>query len=1079
MHFSLEDLTKTVSDACYKRALTYYKKHKIKALEVDFQSDEEVEISSCVSGSSWEDYDQEINIEGSSRGLYLNGNCTCPVGYNCKHVVAACIKYQLDYRGDLFATPVEPSNACLDWLEEFAQASKEKSEQEPGKDFLLYILNTHPFNGKVIVNYHITRVLKNGGLAKGRSTTLNNIRNNYQIPDYLQAIDIEINNLIFASNGVFSGDSYIHGSVGYIALDKMLATGRCFWQNVDKPPLQQGEERELESHWQTQKDGSYTLKLNVIPEGRLILTEPALYVDSVNNTIGHFKALAYNTSQLEALLTIPKVPATLIQEFSQRTAQMIPASILPPPKNVEVEDISSIAPIPCLFLHALQVEGETLSLMRLRFKYADHELPLLPEDEVRNIGTGEKLTRVHRALESEDKYVAQLYELGFEGRATLEHEDIYFLNFSENPIESANTWHNFLSSGLPELEKEGWLVEIDPSFDMQFHEAEQWDVEIKEESNDWFDLHFDIEVNNESQPLLPLIAQVLEVYEPDQLPKFLSLNIGEGQFVNLPSAQIKPILDILYELYDHDSLTADGAIKLSRFDASRLEDLDRQTTSNLQWRGGENLRKLGRELKNFEGIKVVTPPQGLAAELRSYQQQGLNWLQFLQEYHFSGILADDMGLGKTVQTLAHLLVEKESGRLNKPCLIVAPTSLMSNWRREAERFAPALKVLILQGAERKQHFEKINDYDIVLSTYPLLARDEEVLLAYEYHVVVLDEAQVVKNPKAKAAKIVRKLKTEHRLCLTGTPMENHLGELWALFDFLMPGFLGDMKHFNAMFKTPIEKHGDENRRQQLVQRISPFMIRRTKTEVVKELPEKTEITLNVSLDKKQAALYESIRLSMEEKVRKTIASKGLARSHIMILDALLKLRQVCCDPRLLPLQHAKDVKHSAKLELLMQILPEMIEEGRRILLFSQFTKMLGFIEDELKKSKISYTKLTGQTKNRDAVIERFKQGEANVFLISLKAGGVGLNLTEADTVIHYDPWWNPAAESQATDRAHRIGQSKEVFVYKLMVENSVEEKIVAMQKKKQALAQGVYQKRKEESALSISAEDMQQLFAAL
>jgi len=360
-----------------------------------------------------------------------------------------------------------------------------------------------------------------------------------------------------------------------------------------------------------------------------------------------------------------------------------------------------------------------------------------------------------------------------------------------------------------------------------------------------------------------------------------------------------------------------------------------------------------------------------------------------------------------------------------------------------------------------------------------LVRDEQVLLDVEYHTLVLDEAQTVKNPKAKAAKMIRRIRTDHRLCLTGTPMENHLGELWSLFDFLMPGFLGDTRQFNALFRTPIEKHGDSERRLRLVDRISPFMLRRTKSEVVKELPEKTEIIHTISLDKKQATLYESVRISMEEKVRQTIASKGLARSHITILDALLKLRQVCCDPRLLPLKQAQTINQSAKLELLMQILPEMVEEGRRILLFSQFTKMLGFIETELISQNISYTKLTGQTRDRDAAIERFKQGEANVFLISLKAGGVGLNLTEADTVIHYDPWWNPAVENQATDRAHRIGQSKSVFVYKLVVENSVEEKIVAMQQKKQALAQGVYRQGKEEDAFTITADAMQQLFAPL
>ncbi|MFA5017564.1 MAG: DEAD/DEAH box helicase, partial [Methylobacter sp.] len=441
--------------------------------------------------------------------------------------------------------------------------------------------------------------------------------------------------------------------------------------------------------------------------------------------------------------------------------------------------------------------------------------------------------------------------------------------------------------------------------------------------------------------------------------------------------------------------------------------------------------------------------------------------------------ADDMGLGKTIQTLAHLLLEKQAGRMGLPSLIIAPTSLMSNWRRETERFTPDLKILILQGTERKQLFYKIRDYDLILTTYPLLSRDEETLLEHEYHYLILDEAQTIKNPLSKAAQLVRRIKSNHRLCLTGTPMENHLGELWAQFDFLMPGFLSDSATFKKRYRTPIEVHGDSEQRVRLSRRVAPFMLRRTKQEVATELPPKTEIIRSVPLYPKQAALYESIRLTMEKKVRDAIAQKGLSRSHITILDALLKLRQTCCDPRTLSLKEAQKVQESAKLDLLMELLPEQLEEGRRILVFSQFTRMIGLIENELNDMKIGYAKLTGQTRNRDEAIERFKSGEVNVFLISLKAGGVGLNLTEADTVIIYDPWWNPAAESQAADRAHRIGQDKPVFVYKLITENTVEEKIIAMQDKKRALAEGIYKGGAKEESLKLTAEDLTALFEPL
>jgi SNF2 family DNA or RNA helicase len=454
-------------------------------------------------------------------------------------------------------------------------------------------------------------------------------------------------------------------------------------------------------------------------------------------------------------------------------------------------------------------------------------------------------------------------------------------------------------------------------------------------------------------------------------------------------------------------------------------------------------------------VQPVQPPQGLALPLRSYQLEGLAWLQYLRERDLSGLLADDMGLGKTAQTLAHLLVEKEAGRLDRPALIVLPTSLVSNWKREAARFAPSLSVLALHGPARSAQFDAIPKHDLVLTTYPLLWRDAEALAAHDYHLLILDEAQTVKNVVSRGAAIVRKLRARHRLCLTGTPLENHLGELWAQFDFLLPGFLGDIKSFRRQWRTPIEKHGDTLRRELLARRIRPFILRRRKQDVAKELPPKSIIVRAVEIAGGQRDLYETVRSAMDEKVRAEIATKGFKRSQIIILDALLKLRQVCCDPRLVKTEAAKQVRERAKLALLMDMLPELVEEGRRVLLFSQFTSMLALIELELVRHKLAYVMLTGDTKDRDTAIRRFQDGDVPIFLVSLKAGGVGLNLTAADTVIHYDPWWNPAAENQATDRAHRIGQTKRVFVYKLIVAGSIEEKILALQEKKATLASGI------------------------
>jgi SNF2 family DNA or RNA helicase len=536
-------------------------------------------------------------------------------------------------------------------------------------------------------------------------------------------------------------------------------------------------------------------------------------------------------------------------------------------------------------------------------------------------------------------------------------------------------------------------------------------------------------------------------------------------------------MDVITQLLDPEKLEQNQEVKLSRYHAALLVEMEKAfQATEMRWFGNQNLRELGRALEDFKGLKEAQVPKEFNAELRPYQQHGISWLQFLREFHLNGILADDMGLGKTVQTLAHLSIEKAAGRMTTPCLIIAPTSVVHNWQREIERFSPYLKTIVLQGVDRKEKFDESAQADIVLTTYPLLSRDKDFLLKQDYYQLILDEAQYIKNSQAKMTQVIQQLKAKHRLCLTGTPLENHLGELWSLFHFLMPGLLGNKKQFTSRYRTPIEKHQDETSQRRLSKLIKPFILRRTKKEVVLDLPPKTEIVRTIELDKQQRDLYESIRLAMHEKVHQAIDQKGLERSHIIILDALLKLRQVCCDPRLLKMEAAKNIKESAKLETLMEMLTDMCKEGRRILVFSQFTKMLALIEEELKKKHIEYVILTGSTKDRNTPIKAFQEGNIPIFLISLKAGGTGLNLTAADTVIHYDPWWNPAVEQQAADRAYRIGQDKPVFVYKLVVASTVEEKMLEMQEKKKSYMDAIFSGGEHKG--KITKKDLDMLFAS-
>jgi SNF2 family DNA or RNA helicase len=381
-----------------------------------------------------------------------------------------------------------------------------------------------------------------------------------------------------------------------------------------------------------------------------------------------------------------------------------------------------------------------------------------------------------------------------------------------------------------------------------------------------------------------------------------------------------------------------------------------------------------------------------------------------------------------------------------------PTSLVANWTAELNKFAPHFKIAVLHGMERHEKRNELAGIHVVITTYTVLTRDIEEMRHLPWHVVVLDEAQAIKSPEARATRAVCQLATTHRLCLSGTPIENNLEELWSQFAFLMPGLLGDRRGFAKRFRTPIEKNGDPVCRAQLVQRINPFIMRRTKSEVATELPPKHTILRRITLAPDQRELYETIRGTLYETVREQMAERTLAQSRIIVLDALLKLRQACCDPRLVKLGSTRGTESSAKLDDLMEMIGELIPEGRRILLFSQFTSMLDLIKPRLVEAGVPYVELRGDTRDRAAPVRAFEAGEVPLFLISLKAGGRGLNLTSADTVIHYDPWWNPAVENQASDRAHRIGQTKSVFVYKLIAMDTVEERILELQQRKAELA---------------------------
>lgn len=616
---------------------------------------------------------------------------------------------------------------------------------------------------------------------------------------------------------------------------------------------------------------------------------------------------------------------------------------------------------------------------------------------------------------------------------------------------------------------EKWMTQAESSYahvqpslapaDLLEADSAEWYSEIHQAEQGFFNYELGIIVEGQPVSLVPLLIDLLNQHSPSvwaDLPdeKIFRLPLQGNKVLTISMARLRPFIYFL--LYDKKRYRSGSKrLHLHHYQWVLLQEMDlsSQAQLNRTLPQAEFMQQL-RTLYDHQHLPETPIPKGFLTGLRLYQQQGLNWLQALRACDLSAVLADDMGLGKTVQALAHLMVEKEAGRLTQPVLIVAPLSLVGNWLAEIERFTPSLRVLVFHGLHRDE--AEIIKHDIVISTYGLIQRDKAVFLKQAFYYVILDEAQYIKNARTKTTLVIQQLKSRYRLCLSGTPFENHLGELWSLFHFLMPGLLGDRRQFRRYFQYPIEKEQNEERRILLMKRISPFLLRRTKQQVARELPEKTEILQPIQLHGAQRDLYELIRVSMEKRVREAIAQQGLAKSQLLFLDALLKLRQVCCDPRLLTVPYASSAYGvSAKLERLMELLETLIDEGRVILVFSQFTSMLALIEAAVIAKGYRYFKLTGQTTSRQQLVDRFQAGEAQIFLISLKAGGVGLNLTRADTVIHYDPWWNPAVEDQATDRTHRIGQENPVFVYRLVAEGTVEEAISLMQAKKRLLFEGI------------------------
>lgn len=653
--------------------------------------------------------------------------------------------------------------------------------------------------------------------------------------------------------------------------------------------------------------------------------------------------------------------------------------------------------------------------------------------------------RIRRSRAWEDKHLHYLESLG------LTKDDSLYSSFI---LEKSHPTHyiDWLNRYQQELEEKGFVIDQDVGDKRYFIGKTSMDIEVVEE-NDWFDVRAFALFGGFKIPFLQLRDHILNRIQEFVLPNGNVAIIPEEWFAQ-------------YEHLFHFALKK-GELKLHKNHIGLLHEISEHTALSMS-------RKLAK-LSDFEEIGHVDLPKNFKGELRPYQQAGYNWFHFLQEYQFGGVLADDMGLGKTVQTLALLQRRKEllhGTEAAKTSLLVLPTSLVYNWIKEAEKFVPKLRILTHTGYNRSKDAYAFTHFDLVISTYGILRSDSELLSKFYFDYIILDESQQIKNPTSKSFKAIKQLKSKHRLALSGTPIENSVSDIWSQMHFTNPGLLGSYSFFQKEFVHGIEKKKDEDVAQRLQAIIKPFVLRRTKSQVATELPPKTEQIVYCEMSDEQAEVYETTKSEYRNALLDNAMQESTGRGQIALLQGLTKLRQMANHPKMADDSYSGD---SGKFDTVIEMLDSVAQEGNKVLLFSQFVKHLELFRAYFDRRGIPYAYLDGATKDRSEAVRYFKENEeVKVFLISIKAGGVGLNLTEADYVFILDPWWNPAVEQQAVDRSHRIGQTRNVFIYRFISKDTVEEKIAALQVRKKSLATALIT-TEESFVKSLSSDDLQEL----
>lgn len=1029
-------LRKQVGQKTFTRGCQYFASGRV----IDAKRDDEGWVSGIVTGSARDNYQVRILLSSKDASL-IKSDCTCPHKHGiCKHKVALALAALAD--PTLRGAETGGWGRILDDAEEVCQEYATGSDDAEDRLVVRLDLPLTPEDVMRVRLYRSTFTKRGRGQERAiagaqlRDALFNNPSalgfkrsdetTTARIAGLLEE-DEDDPNMLIAENGNL--DMFVRAA-SRVQEVYLGDTDRRLQIKLDpvRPRVRVD----------SLKNQGLSLKVQIVINGKRktldkrtrIAGEPnASWLFDGDNSLMPVAGgpgtgmITYGLSRRQARMPLREVP-TFLERGLRRMREIVKVEadpgVLP-----EIQ-----APEPLLILGE---DGENLKV-QLSFRYGDPvELQVMSEavSEVLRAPDGHEPPFVMRDIEMEKRLLQLARD---EGLAVGQGPGTVLL---DTPSALG-----FLEENLPRLETE-WIVlgrERLARFKTR-HVTPRLQGRVAT-GLDWFDVALELGVEGSRYGLDAL----LQLYQSKR--RYLTLD--NGSLAILPDSWVSHHLQVAMEI-PHLLLTG-GIGRVPRYHAPVLDAL---IGDSAHVTGDDEWNRLSARLRNYAGIGEEPLPEGVTASLRPYQKAGYDWLGFLRDFGFHGILADDMGLGKTLQALTWLLAEhQKGGRAENASLVVCPTSVASNWVAEARKFTPGLRVVLLTGANRDKLYDQIKNADLVITTYALLRLDLARLQRRTWHSLILDEAQNIKNPESQTALAAKKLKSRHRLALTGTPLENSLLELWSVFDFLMPGFL-DQK---ATFKSRYVRFGSETPEDVAGLRIKirPFMLRRVKSEVARELPPKTEQVFRIPLATEQQELYDKVRALARQRIYDSISSHGMQGSTLAILDALLKLRQVACHPRLADLDIAKGVEASSKHEVLHTLIEEAISENHRALIFSQFTSHLAILKQWLDEQQIGYFYLDGRTRNRQELIDAFNGPDGPpLFLISLKAGGTGLNLTAADYVIHMDPWWNPAVEAQATDRAHRIGQTKPVFVYKLVAENTVEEKVIELQEKKKELFDSV------------------------